>query len=241
MEKVLSLFKKYALFIVPIIAFLLNLLLSEVQGSVGLGNILLSFAFLIILAMEVFFVQKSIIKVLAKEIIYPRLKIAINQPVQDASTYEYLFQDSIITDRKLSDYEKKCDVSEIWLVSYDLTTEMDGGLYADVVPENLKRGIKYKYFVSNNKISVMRLEALKRKYTNNDNIKFYLLEDDFFFLVSQMDFTIYDPYKTSKSGRRGYIGLDLPDASDLYAARIGDDLVDAVAAKLIEYIPPEDK
>ena len=63
-----------------------------------------------------------------------------------------------------------------------------------------------------------------------------MLTDDFFFLVSKLDFTIYDPYKTSATGRQGYIGLDLPDCDGLYAAKIGDDLVDAIASKLLEYI-----
>ena len=57
-----------------------------------------------------------------------------------------------------------------------------------------------------------------------------------YFFVSKLDFTIYDPYKTSATGRRGYIGLDLPDCEELYAAKIDDSLVDAIASKLLEYI-----
>lgn len=54
--------------------------------------------------------------------------------------------------------------------------------------------------------------------------------------MSRLDFTIYDPYKNSKTGRQGYIGLDLPGSDELYEAKISDDLVDAIASKLLEYI-----
>ena len=82
----------------------------------------------------------------------------------------------------------------------------------------------------------MRIEQLKRKNDFSSNIEYYVLDDDFFFLVARFDFTIYDPYKTAATGRRGYIGLDLPDSNELVAVKVNDDLVDAIASKLLEYI-----
>ncbi len=171
-----------------------------------------------------------------KKIIFPRIELAIGQQPQETCNYDYLFEESIISDIKLSEFEKNCTCEEIWVVSNDLETEIDGGLYAEIVPHNLKRGIKYKMFVPKNNLTTIRLEHLKRRNGNSENIEYYLLTDDFFFLVSKLDFTIYDPYKTSATGRRGYIGLDLPDCEDLYAAKIDDSLIDAIASKLVEYI-----
>lgn len=179
--------------------------------------------------------RKLILKDIEK-IIFPRFEVAFSQGPHDARNYDYLFEESIISDKKLSEFERTCSCEEIWVVSNDLETEVDGGLYAEVVPFNLERGIKYKMFVPKNHLTSIRLEQIKRKNGNSENIKYYLLTDDFFFLVSKLDFTIYDPYKTSATGRRGYIGLDLPDCEELYAARIEDPLIDAIASKLLEYI-----
>lgn len=226
----------WTIVIVPLLAFIANLILSEVQGGLDFTIFLLSIGFIILLFAGIIIVYHRLLSDTVKKTVYPRVEVAINQPIPDASSYDYLFKESIITDKQLSEMEEACTCEEIWVVSNDFATEVDGGLYADIVPNNLARGIKYKMFVPKNNLTSIRLASLKRKHNNSTNIKYYLLTDDFFFLVSKLDFTIYDPYKTSATGRQGYIGLDLPDCDGLYAAKIGDDLVDAIASKLLEYI-----
>lgn len=221
---------------VPVLALIVNVILAEAQNSFGMINIIVSITFLIILFFEITFIYRRLFLKGIKKIIYPRFEVAFNQQPQDARSYDYLFEESIISDKRLSEFERTCSCEEIWVVSNDLETEIDGGLYAEVVPSNLKRGIKYKMFVPKNHLTSIRLEQLKRRNGNPENIEYYLLTDDFFFLVSKLDFTIYDPYKTSATGRRGYIGLDLPDCEELYAAKIDDTLIDAIASKLLEYI-----
>ncbi len=221
---------------VPILALIVNVILAEAQNSFGMINIIVSIIFLIILFFEIIFIYRRLFLKDIERMIFPRFEVAFNQQPQDARGYEYLFEESIISDKRLSEFESTCTCEEIWVVSNDLETEVDGGLYAEVVPSNLRRGIKYKMFVPKNYLTTMRLEQLKRRNENSENIEYYLLTDDFFFLVSKLDFTIYDPYKTSATGRRGYIGLDLPDCEELYAARIDDPLIDAIASKLLEYI-----
>ena len=221
---------------VPVLALIVNVILAEAQNSFGIVNIIISISFLIILFFEIAFMYRRLFLKDIKKIIFPRFEVAFSQRPHDARNYDYLFEESIISDKKLSEFERTCSCEEIWVVSNDLETEVDGGLYAEIVPSNLKRGIKYKIFVPKNHLTSIRLEQLKRKNGNSENIKYYLLTDDFFFLVSKLDFTIYDPYKTSATGRRGYIGLDLPDCEELYAAKIDDPLIDAIASKLLEYI-----
>lgn len=226
----------WILVVVPVLALIINIILSEAQNSVGFLDVIISIVFLTLLMIEItIFSRKFAIREL-KKIIFPRLELAIGQQPQETCNYEYLFEESIISDVKLSEFEKKCSCEEIWVVSNDLETEIDGGLYAEVVPYNLQRGIKYKVFVTKNNLTTIRLEQLKRRNGDSENIEYYLLTDDFFFLVSKLDFTIYDPYKTSATGRRGYIGLDLPDCEVLYAAKVEDSLIDAIASKLLEYI-----
>lgn len=220
---------------VPVLALIVNVILAEAQSSFGTGSIIISIVFLIILFLEITSIYQKLFLKDIKKIIFPKFEIAFRQR-HDARNYDYLFEDSIISDKELAEFEKACFCEEIWVVSNDLETEVDGGLYAEVVPFNLKRGIKYKMFVPKNYLTSIRLEQLKRRNGNTENIKYYLLTDDFFFLVSKLDFTIYDPYKTSATGRRGYIGLDLPECEELYAVKIDDPLIDAIASKLLEYI-----
>ena len=228
--------KFWVLIAVPVLVLIVNVILAEAQNSFGMLNIFISISFPFILVFEITFMYRKLFLNNIWKIIFPRFEVAFSQRPHEARNYDFLFEESIISDRKLSEFERTCTCEEIWVVSNDLETEVDGGLYAEVVPSNLKRGIKYKMFVPKNQLTSIRLEKLKRKNGNSENIKYYLLTDDFFFLVSKLDFTIYDPYKTSATGRRGYIGLDLPDCEELYAAKIADPLIDAIASKLLEYI-----
>lgn len=221
---------------VPILSLVINVILAEVQNTFGMVNIIMSITFIVVLVLEVTIVNKKTLFKHAKELLFPRFEVAFSQKPFDIKSYDYLFEESIISDKKLSEFESSCSCEEIWVVSNDLQTEVDGGLYAEIVPNNLERGIKYKIFVPKNNLNSIRLEHLKRRNKKPENIKYYLLTDDFFFLVSKLDFTIYDPYKTSATGRKGYIGLDLPDCDVLYAAKVDDPLVDAIASKLLDYI-----
>lgn len=226
----------WMLIVVPVLALIINIILAEAQNNFGILNVIIAIIFLFLLFLEISITYRKLLFQNIKSMVFPRLEVAISQQPQDTCNYDYLFEESIISDRKLSEFEENCLCEEIWVVSNDLETEIDGGLYAKIVPNNLKRGIKYKIFVPKNNLTTIRLEQLKRRNGNSENIEYYLLTDDFFFLVSKLDFTIYDPYKTSATGRRGYIGIDLPDCEDLYAAKIDDPLIDAIASKLLEYI-----
>ena len=217
----------------PVVSLVLSIIVSKTQSDVGTTYVLLALFIVVLLSIEITAFLSFVIPRHIKGIALDRFEVAMNQPYQDDSENDYLFETSIIKDEKLSVVEKNGTFEEIWVVSNDLTTEIEGGLYSDIVPYNLNRGIKYKIFTPENNMTKMRIETLKRKYHGNDGISFYFLTDDFFFLVSRLDFTIYDPYKNSKTGRQGYIGLDLPDSEELYAARIN---VDAIASKLLEHI-----
>lgn len=226
----------WTMIFVPLFALLINIILSEAQNVFGIKSIIISIVFLSALLGGIILVYKHLFLEQTDKYIMPKLEVALSQPLVEATFNDHIFEESIITDRKLSEYEKNCSCEEIWVISNDLSTEIDGGLYADIVPDNLRRGIKYKVFVADGNTLSMRIEQLKRKNDFSSNIEYYVLDDEFFFLVARFDFTIYDPYKTAASGRRGYIGLDLPDSDELIAAKVNDDLVDAIASKLLEYI-----
>ena len=148
--------------VVPVLALIVNVILAEAQNSFGITNIIISIIFLIFLFLEILVMYRKLLFKDIKKMIFPKFEIALKEQFQDTYSYDYLFEESIISDKKLSEFESDCSCEEIWVVSNDLETEVDGGLYAEVVPNNLKRGIKYKIFVPKNKLTTIRLEQLKR-------------------------------------------------------------------------------
>ena len=78
---------------------------------------------------------------------------------------------------------------------------------------------------------------IKNRCHDNPNLEFYYLEPSFFFLVSEIDFSIYNPQviggdKVQEPKRCGYLGVNIEGLSDRYAVSMSDDLVDAIVYKL---------
>jgi hypothetical protein len=132
----------------------------------------------------------------------------------------------------IADKEKKLNFNEIWLVSNDLRTEVNDGVYAGAVIYNLNRGIKYKYFIPKSDINDVRIRQLKTESKNNSNLEFYFLKEDFFFLAPDFDFSIYEPNKSRAEGRLAFMGLQLPDSEYLYEVQIHDNLTNSIIEKL---------
>ena len=142
----------------------------------------------------------------------------------------------ICKEEQLALMERTCTFEEIWLISPDLLTEINSGIYAGVVRDNLKKGTKYKYFVPNTEINKVRVEIFKKNCGNNANLQIYYLTDDFFFLVPKVDFAIYEPMKSITDGKKGYMGLPIEGTDECFAVLMNNDFVDAVIGKLAERI-----
>lgn len=229
MKKILALIKSqkfltmWMIIVIPLLTLFVDIAFSAAQDSFGITTTILSLTFLTALIAEI---------VLCYKAFFARFICIHNDP----------FQELIISDNELSEFERTFSGQEIWVLTYDLDLETDGGLYSDIISNNvLNRGIKYKYFVRKSRTALMRINQLKRKYQHSNNVEYYLLSDDFFFLVPKLDFVIYDPYKSSATGRRAYLGINLPDKDVLYETKVDDLLTDAIASKLLEVISTLDE
>lgn len=120
----------------------------------------------------------------------------------------------------------------IWLISHDLLTEIEEGVYSGVVYQNLKKGIKYTYFVPWSETNEHRIEMIKKRCNNSKNLSFYFLNNDFFFLVPQIDFAIYEPYKSFDNGKKGYMGINIEGLKGRYETLMNHSFLDAMIAKL---------
>lgn len=137
---------------------------------------------------------------------------------------------------EIAHMEKNNYYEDIWLISHDLLTEINDGVYAGAVVNNLKKGMNYTYFVPQTLEIETRIKLLKQKCNNSKRLNFYYLDEDFFFLVPNIDFSIYEPKKSSKDGKIGFIGVDIDGLPGRYEAKMSDDFVDVLVAKLTKII-----
>ena len=78
-------------------------------------------------------------------------------------------------------------------------------MFRDVIRENLKRGIRYTFFIPNNQVAHSRQLQLINDNKNNKNLKFVYLEDNFLFFAPNLDCVLHF-YKADKQNT-GFIGL----------------------------------
>lgn len=154
---------------------------------------------------------------------------AIQQKIADSK-----IMNGICKEEQLALMEKTCPFEEIWLISPDLLTEINSGIYAGVIKENLKKGTKYKYFVPDTEINKVRVQIFEKSCGYNKNLEIYYLSDDFFFLVPRVDFAIYEPMKSITDGKKGYMGLPIQGTTESFAILMNNDFVDSVIGKLAE-------
>jgi hypothetical protein len=69
--------------------------------------------------------------------------------------------------------------------------DIDGGYFEQLLMENIRNGIEYKYVVCVSDLdSSLRLDLLKKKYSS---LKIIVLESNQYFNITYTDLAIYDP------------------------------------------------
>lgn len=146
----------------------------------------------------------------------------------------------IVNADDIAKLELNGDYKEIWLVTSDLATEIGDGSYSSAVFNNLlNTNIVYRYFISNTGIANLRKERMiensKKNGENNKNLFFYTLDDNFFSLVPNFDFSIYISNK-NYIPRDGYMGYNAFQAEkntvQKFEIKMQSEFVDAIYAKL---------
>jgi len=137
------------------------------------------------------------------------------------------------TTDQLVSLEAEIKGSEVWLISSDLSEDAVGGPFQDVVGQNLRRGVGYRYFVPDRPDMRARVEQVRKRHNSPKNLSFTYLTDRFFFLTPDLDFTIYDPF--NETGQRaGYMGIPAVGEKKHYHAMVDDKLVDVIVGNLMQ-------
>ena len=136
----------------------------------------------------------------------------------------------IVDNAYLKGVEADKSVKEVWIAPVDLAGDLGSGDFVDVVRNNIERGVEYVYFIPDNTARHSKVTALKGLYEDSPHIKVQPLNEDFFFLVKDFDFIIYNP---EGGPRSGFMGLPVDDGRGRWTARISDSLMDVLVGKQI--------
>lgn len=218
--------------LLPIMSVGCSMGVSYFEKKVGLLPVLiLLIAILVIIPISIY-CGAILVSGIGKNNIEMQMDVEIKMIQQKIADSKIM--NGICKEEQLALMEKTYPFEEIWLISPDLLTEINSGIYAGVIKENLKKGTKYKYFVPDTEINKVRVQIFRNGCGNSKNLEIYYLSDDFFFLVPHVDFAIYEPMKSITDGKKGYIGLPIQGTTESFAVLMNNDFVDAVIGKLAE-------
>lgn len=190
-----------------------------------------------------------IVERIATSVCAERVSTSISSAAQTAK--EYTFDNmgvaginGVFSETEIAAKEKSRNYSEIWLVSFDLQSEVYGGAYENTVIENVRKGTKYKYFIPDNPANREKIRVLFSACNYSENIEAYILPQSFFFLVSEVDFAIYEPYylpQHTNEEKCGYMGLNINGLDGRYEVAMSPELIFAIQSRLAECITEDSK
>ena len=218
--------------LLPAMSVVCSIGISYLEKRIGLFPVLLMLLAILVIIPISIYAGVVMVSNMGKNAIETQMDLEIKMIQQKVA--ENKIMNGICKEEQLALMEKTYPFEEIWIISPDLLTEINSGIYAGVIKENLKKGTKYKYFVPETEINKVRVQIFRNSCGNSKNLEIYYLSDDFFFLVPRVDFAIYEPMKSITDGKKGYIGLPIQGTTESFAVLMNNDFVDAVIGKLAE-------
>ena len=104
-------------------------------------------------------------------------------------------KDWLVSSTELMRREATATSQEIWIVSSDLQEETDTETYLPIVRENLRKGLRYVYFVPDNDLVRARRShiILSHDMQRRNQIEFCVIPDEYFDLLAAHDIIIFAP------------------------------------------------
>ena len=205
----------------------LGLILSQMESSIGWKPLLLA----LVICVTCF----SLSFIFYLKFVYPISLELLNDLKRDFG--KFARRDSfpnVISAPQLADFEETKDFGEIWLITADMENETPAKLFNSVVGRNLKRGIKYIYFIPKGLRNTARAKEVRGSHGGHQSLSFVYLPDDFFFLTPRLDFAIYDPWNC-RGLRCGYMGLPI-GTEEQFHGLMETDLLDTLVGRIGEHL-----
>jgi hypothetical protein len=213
--------------LVTLLTISLGIVLSEIQTKVGWLILIVSLFFVLI-------TFASLTWIVVRHLY--NISFGVAEQIYD-TLEKYIGPDKIswlITTPQMARFEAKCKALEIWCISADLYEDIPSGEFSKTVNNNLKKGIKYTYFVPDTEQMHARMEQIVRFHNNSPNLGVKYVNDDFFFLVPKLDIIIYNPFGVGDTHRLGYLGIPTEADTQHFHARISSDFIDRLLGKLMK-------
>lgn len=218
--------------ILPVMSVVGSICINYLESNVGFFFTLIALIILCLLVGISYYVGSAIFFTVSKKTLELKIDLEIKTIIEKIG--ESKIMNGVCKEEQLALMEKTCKFEEIWLISPDLLTEINNGIYAGVIKQNLRKGTRYKYFVPDTEINKVRVKIFEESCGHNKNLEIHFLANDFFFLVPRVDFAIYEPMKSISNGKKGYMGLPIQGVTENFAVLMNNDFVDAVVGKLAE-------
>ena len=201
--------------VISVLTLITSVFISEMQTRAGWIIVIISLAYVFLCVI-----------LLSKFLLFP-----LGKKIDNISTENISSDLIILSQEKMANYELNEDLKELWIITSDLSFDTDGGTFKDVVSANLKKGVRYIYFISKNQISKSREKQMKLA-NKSKNLHFVYLDDDFFFFAPNLDCVLH--FYNSEKPNDGFIGLTMN--SNRYYIKMSTELFHATYGNLFPHI-----
>ena len=139
----------------------------------------------------------------------------------------------LITSARLKELEANVESDHIWIITQSLEEEIDENNFGPVIAANFARGMTYTYFVPDNPQMKLRIGKLKLIHNNNERLKFRVLKNELFALVSAQDVAIFGPLDPTSGRMTGYMNLPIHQHGSDYFILLGPQYAEQIVAVLM--------
>jgi hypothetical protein len=142
----------------------------------------------------------------------------------------------LVANEQLMRIERSVKCDTVWILTANLEEEIDDTLFAPIIIRNLKKGIKYRYFVPDDPILRGRAYGLKKAVGNHEGLSFDFIDDSLFRIISMQDVAIYISDRNCKA----YMNLPIKEGGTAYFIELGSAQTETLVGHLRAYLEKTD-
>jgi hypothetical protein len=140
--------------------------------------------------------------------------------------------DWLVPNERLMEIEKRVKCDTVWIITASLEEEISATLFAPIIKNNLKKGIKYRYLVPDDPVLRGRANNLKAALGDHHDLSFEFINDPLFKVISMQDFAIY----LSERDSQAYMNLPIREGGTAYFLELGRNQTEMLVGHLRYYL-----
>ena len=137
----------------------------------------------------------------------------------------------LISSDRLKEIERSTDAAHIWIITRSLEEEVKEDQFGAVIRYNLRRGVRYTYFLPSDPALLARIVKMKDMYKDMD-IEFRIIDSPLFDLISLQDMAIFGADGRGASSMAGYMNLPIDVGGNDYFVILGTSQAERIVGTL---------